>query len=143
MFESAELGHKIAKETFRDEVPKLRAALLDAQFDLRENGKIPVVILVSGCDGSGKGETINVLYEWMDPRFLSTLAFSAPSDEERERPYMWRYWRASIAAVTRRMAPPLPAASEPSKARISERFLNSGWRTSSDSRPWYLASSFS
>jgi hypothetical protein len=25
---------------------------------------------------------------------LSTLAFSAPSDEERERPYMWRYWRA-------------------------------------------------
>jgi len=94
MFESAELGHKIAKETFRVEEPKLRAALLDAQFDLRENGKIPVVILVSGCDGSGKGETINVLYEWMDPRFLSTLAFSAPSDEERERPYMWRYWRA-------------------------------------------------
>lgn len=94
MFESAELGHKIDKESFRVEVPKLRAALLDAQFDLRENGKFPVVILVSGCDGSGKGETINVLYEWMDPRFLSTLAFSAPSDEERERPYMWRYWRA-------------------------------------------------
>jgi polyphosphate:AMP phosphotransferase len=30
----------------------------------------------------------------MDPRYLSTLAFAAPSDEERERPYMWRYWRA-------------------------------------------------
>ena len=94
MFESAELGHKIDKETFRVEVPKLRSGLLDAQFDLRENGKFPVVILVSGCDGAGKGETINVLYEWMDPRYLSTLAFSALSDEERERPYMWRYWRA-------------------------------------------------
>ena len=56
--------------------------------------RFPVVILISGVDGSGKGETINVLYEWMDPRYLSTLAFSAPSDEERERPYMWRYWRA-------------------------------------------------
>ncbi|MDR0576743.1 MAG: polyphosphate:AMP phosphotransferase [Candidatus Accumulibacter sp.] len=93
MFESAELGHRIDKETFRAEVPKLREALLDAQFDLREQGKFPVVILVSGVDGAGKGETINVLCEWMDPRFLSTRAFSAPSDEERERPAMWRFWR--------------------------------------------------
>jgi polyphosphate:AMP phosphotransferase len=30
----------------------------------------------------------------MDPRFISTLAFSAPTDEERSRPFMWRYWRA-------------------------------------------------
>ena len=94
MFESAELGHTIDKETYRQEVPQLRADLLDAQFDFREKGKFPIVILVSGVDGGGKGETINVLYEWMDPRYLSTLAFSAPTDEERERPYMWRFWRA-------------------------------------------------
>jgi len=94
MFESAELGHTIDKKTFRAEIPKLREALLDAQFDLRENGSFPVVILISGVDGAGKSETINVLYEWMDPRFLSTLAFTAPSDEERERPFMWRFWRA-------------------------------------------------
>jgi polyphosphate:AMP phosphotransferase len=94
MFESAELGHKIDKQTYKKEVPTLRAALQDAQYDLKENGKIPVVVLVSGQDGAGKGETINILYEWMDPRFISTLAFSAPTDEERERPFMWRYWRA-------------------------------------------------
>lgn len=94
MFESAELGHKIDKETFRAEEPKLRAALLEAQFHLRENGTFPVVILISGVDGSGKGETINTLYEWMDPRYLSTHAFSAPTAEERAHPSMWRYWRA-------------------------------------------------
>lgn len=94
MFESAELGHKIDKETYKKEVPALRAALQDAQYDLKENGKIPVVVLVSGQDGAGKGETINMLYEWMDPRYISTLAFSAPNDEERQRPFMWRYWRA-------------------------------------------------
>ena len=77
MFESAELGHSIDKDVFREEVPKLRAALLDAQFELREKGQFPVIILVSGVDGAGKSETINVLYEWMDPRYLSTLAFSA------------------------------------------------------------------
>lgn len=94
MFESAELGHKIDKATFRAEVPKLRAELLDVQYDMLEKKDFPVVILVSGVDGSGKGETINLLYSWMDPRHISTLAFSAPTDEERERPFMWRYWRA-------------------------------------------------
>jgi polyphosphate kinase 2 (PPK2 family) len=94
MFESAELGHKIDKETFRAEEPKLRAALLEAQDQLRENGSFPVIILISGVDGSGKGETINTLYEWMDPRYMSTHAFYAPTAEERSRPSMWRYWRA-------------------------------------------------
>ena len=94
MFESAELGHTIDKDTFREALPKLRAALLDAQFELRERGNFPVVILISGVDGAGKGETINTLYEWMDSHYLSTLAFSAPTDEESQRPYMWRFWRA-------------------------------------------------
>jgi polyphosphate:AMP phosphotransferase len=94
MFESAEIGHKIDKDAYKKAVPALRAALQDAQYDLKENGKIPVVVLVSGQDGAGKGETINILYEWMDPRFISTLAFSAPTDEESSRPFMWRYWRA-------------------------------------------------
>jgi polyphosphate:AMP phosphotransferase len=94
MFETAEIGHSIDKATYRAAVPGLRAALLEAQVDLFENKKIPVVVLISGQDGAGKGETINVLYEWMDPRFLSTLAFAEPTDEERERPAMWRYWRS-------------------------------------------------
>ena len=94
MFESAELGHTIDKETFKKEVPKLRAALLDVQYDMLEKKDFPVIILISGVDGSGKGETINLLYSWMDPRHISTLAFSAPTDEERARPHMWRYWRA-------------------------------------------------
>lgn len=94
MFESAEIGHKIDKVTWKNTVPQLRTALLDAQYELKEQGRIPVIVLVSGQDGAGKGETINLLYEWMDPRYLSTLAFAEPTDEERERPVMWRYWRA-------------------------------------------------
>src|SRR5574343_1380781 len=94
MFESAELGHKVSKKTFKAEVPKLRSDLLDVQYDILQKREFPVVILVSGVDGSGKGETINLLYSWMDPRHISTLAFSEPTDEEQSRPYMWRYWRA-------------------------------------------------
>ena len=94
MFESAELGHKISKETYKQEVPALREALLDAQFELAQSKKFPVVILIGGVDGSGKGETANLLNEWMDPRYIHTHAFGVPSDEETERPTMWRYWRA-------------------------------------------------
>ena len=94
MFESAMLGHKIDKETFKVEVPKLRAGLLEAQEKLRENGTFPVIILISGVDRAGKGDTINSLYEWMDQRYMSTRTFSAPTQEERQHPSMWRFWRA-------------------------------------------------
>ena len=94
MFESAELGHRIDKETYRREEPALREALLNAQYDLAEAKRFPVVIVIGGVDGAGKGETVNTLNEWMDPRHIHTQSFPEPSDEERERPRMWRYWRA-------------------------------------------------
>ena len=94
MFESAELGHKLSKEAYKRIEPKLRADLLDAQYELIRQARFPVIILISGVRGAGKGETINLLNEWMDPRHIHTHAFDNPSDEERERPPMWRYWRA-------------------------------------------------
>ena len=94
MFESAELGHKIDKATYDAEVPKLREALLDAQFELFQKSKFPVIILIGGVDGAGRGETVNLLNEWMDPRFVETHGMGEPSDEELDRPMMWRFWRA-------------------------------------------------
>lgn len=93
MFESAELGHKVSKSDFKAEVPKLREQLLDVQFELGDKKPFPVVIIVSGVDGAGKGETVNTLNFWMDPRNIHAHAMADPSDEELERPAMWRYWR--------------------------------------------------
>jgi polyphosphate:AMP phosphotransferase len=53
-----------------------------------------VIILIAGVDGAGKGETVNLLNEWMDPRHIRTRALSTMTDEERERPPLWRFWRA-------------------------------------------------
>ncbi len=94
MFESAEIGHKLSKSEYRREEPKLRQELLRAQYELLDNGKFPVVILVNGVDGAGKGETVNLLNEWMDPRHIRTHAFGAMTDAEREHPEMWRFWQA-------------------------------------------------
>ena len=92
MFEIAELGHHVSKADYALQVSDLRIQLLSIQQQLRICG-FPVLILISGVDGGGKGEVINLLNEWMDPRYISTIAFDKPTAEERERPKFWRYWR--------------------------------------------------
>ncbi|MEO7328530.1 MAG: polyphosphate:AMP phosphotransferase [Minicystis sp.] len=95
MFESAELGHVIDKEQYGKEEPALREALLNAQYDLLQSKRFPVIILVSGVDGAGKGETVNLLHEWMDPRHIETHAFDVEGAEaEGQRPAFYRFWRA-------------------------------------------------
>lgn len=93
MFESAELGHKVDRELFRAEEATLRQALLDAQYRLLERSDFQVVAMFCGVPTAGKGEMVNLLMEWMDPRHITTHAFGQPNDEERCRPPMWRYWR--------------------------------------------------
>jgi AMP-polyphosphate phosphotransferase len=94
MFESAELGHSISDAQYEKELPKLREELLKAQYELLADKTFPVIIVIGGVDGAGKGETVNILNEWMDPRHIHTHAFGEMSVEEREHPRMWRYWRA-------------------------------------------------
>ncbi|MDX5364350.1 MAG: polyphosphate:AMP phosphotransferase [Pseudazoarcus pumilus] len=93
MFDSAEIGHKVGKREFRKAEDVLRTALLDAQYELLESRAFSVVVLVNGVEGAGKGETVNLLTKWMDPRHIEVRGFDEPSTEEAERPYMWRFWR--------------------------------------------------
>ncbi|MEJ2345262.1 MAG: polyphosphate:AMP phosphotransferase [Gammaproteobacteria bacterium] len=93
MFEAAELGHKVRKHEYEAREPGLRTDLLHAQEALKE-ANFPVLVLVSGVDGAGKGDMINQLNAWFDPRDVRGYAFGDPSDEERERPEYWRFWRA-------------------------------------------------
>ena len=94
MFESAELGHSVSDREYAEAEPKLREALLEAQYELLDDETFPVILVIGGVDGAGKGETVNILNKWMDPRHITTHAFGEMSDEEAERPRMWRYWRA-------------------------------------------------
>ena len=94
MFESAEQTHKIDKATFKAEEAKLREALLDAQFDLIEQKRFAVLIVLAGIDGAGKSGALARLNEWLDPRHVETAVFDEPSPDEAARPPFWRYWRA-------------------------------------------------
>lgn len=83
----------ISKKDYDSLVPRLREQLIQMQVELK-NARFPVLVVIAGIDGAGKGDVINTLNEWLDPRGLETFAFAQPSDEERERPPFWRFWRA-------------------------------------------------
>src|SRR6188768_4081642 len=91
MLKSAELGRVLGKQDYDSALGDLRTALLKAQAEL-EQASFPVIVLINGADGAGKGETLNTLSEWLDARFLQTEAIGEPSEAERARPEFWRYW---------------------------------------------------
>ena len=82
----------------KSQIPALRQALLEAQYELRERGDFPVIIMLNGFDGAGRSETMNLLSSWLDPRLIQihtrTSAFADEDDDNRGRPWLWRYWRA-------------------------------------------------
>lgn len=92
MLEAAEVGNKLDKKSFRREAPAVRTALLAVQKRIASTPLAPVIV-VAGAEGAGKGETVALLLEWMDARGIETNVAWAPTDEERERPEYWRFWR--------------------------------------------------
>ncbi|MEM8572047.1 MAG: polyphosphate:AMP phosphotransferase [Pseudomonadota bacterium] len=71
----------------------LRESLLDAQFDLAEKESETILVLLNGPDGAGKGQVLNRLHSWLDPRAIKTMAYDIEAYEEVRRPGGWRYWR--------------------------------------------------
>jgi len=94
MFENVELGHRLDKGTYRERSEAVRLQLLDLEYRLVQERSFATLILINGVDKAGKGETMNLLNSWLDPRHLDSHAIDRPSSEEEERPYMWRFWRA-------------------------------------------------
>lgn len=92
MFETLEVGKKINKADFNELQLPLRQQLLQAQFELEERD-YPVIIVVAGLDGAGKGSLVHRLNEWMDPRGIRTNTYWEHSDDEEERPFFYRFWR--------------------------------------------------
>jgi polyphosphate:AMP phosphotransferase len=66
--------------------------MVEIQNLIRE-AKLPVVVMFCGVDGAGKHESVDLFNEWMDPRWISTLAYGEETEEEKLRPEMWKYWK--------------------------------------------------
>ncbi len=96
MFQAAELHRSLDEGDYKARLPDLRLEALKAQWKLREEGRA-LLIIIEGIDGAGRGALVNRLNEWFDTRGIEVHTFWRPSDEERERPFLWRFWRSMPA----------------------------------------------
>lgn len=51
------------------------------------------LIVIEGWDAAGKGGAIKRLTANWDPRYFEVFPISAPSAEEKERHFLWRFWQ--------------------------------------------------
>lgn len=92
MFDEAEQNPTLSDIEFAKIEKPLRIQLLNEQYRHLKIKDRALVIVVAGIDSAGKGDTVNLLNEWLDPRHVRTLAFPEPSKEEKSFPQERRLW---------------------------------------------------
>ncbi|MFH0879909.1 MAG: phosphate--AMP phosphotransferase [Lentisphaerota bacterium] len=96
MLSKVDLSKKLSKPVYRKRLDEYTVRLGELQRDARELG-IPVLIVFEGWDAAGKGTLINKLILAMDPRGFTVQPTNAPTEEERLRPFLWRFWSKTPA----------------------------------------------
>ncbi len=96
MLEQIDLSKCIDKEEYKTILPELELQLGELQREARTLN-IPVCIVFEGWDAAGKGTLINRLIQTFDPRGCVVYPTNAPNEEERLRPFLWRFWTKTPA----------------------------------------------
>ncbi len=60
----------------------------------RGGGSRSVLLVIQGMDTSGKGGIMRHVVGAVDPQGVAITSFKAPTDEEKEHPFLWRIRRA-------------------------------------------------
>lgn len=94
MLDHIDLTQKLSKARWKETRDELELRLGALQRQARE-AKIPVLVVVEGWDGAGKGELINSLIIPMDPRGFKVESTRVVSPDVRRYPPLWRFWQAT------------------------------------------------
>jgi len=89
----AKAKQRLPKRTYLNRARILREQLVQLQVALK---KVPfkVLLILAGPEGAGRGNLLNTLAEWLDPRGVETFSYHAPTDSERAHPPQWRFWHS-------------------------------------------------
>ncbi|HUV07433.1 MAG TPA: phosphate--AMP phosphotransferase [Spirochaetia bacterium] len=91
MLEALDLSKKIPKQEYKSVIAEMQTRLGELQRKAREL-RIPIIVVFEGWDAAGKGTLINKLMLAMDPRGFTVNPTNPPNEEERLRPFLWRFW---------------------------------------------------
>ena len=90
MLEQVDLTLNISKKEYNQLVEQLGYRLGELQRRCRDAG-IPIVVVLEGWDSSGKDGSVNQLVRLIDPRGFKVYATDLPTENERMRPFLWRF----------------------------------------------------
>ena len=96
MLEKIDLNKKADKKMYRGALDEAQLQLGLLQRECKAAG-IPVIIVFEGMGAAGKGVQINRLIQALDPRGFDVYACERATEEERMRPFLWRYWTKTPA----------------------------------------------
>jgi polyphosphate:AMP phosphotransferase len=91
MLEKLDLSKKLTKTEYKKAMDQLEIQAGQLQRDAQRLG-IPIIILFEGWDASGKGTMINHMALSLDSRGFNVHPIMPPNQEERFRPFLWRFW---------------------------------------------------
>jgi AMP-polyphosphate phosphotransferase len=76
---------------YADDLSDLQKQLAEQQ-SLHILHKCRTLIVFEGWDAAGKGGAIKRLTAFMDPRYFQVYPISAPTAEEKDKHFLWRFW---------------------------------------------------
>ncbi|HZW05136.1 MAG TPA: hypothetical protein VFF68_14485 [Anaerolineaceae bacterium] len=91
MLEKVDLDVSLPKEDF-----KIRRDAAGERFTLLQRAtwvaNIPIILIFEGWDAAGKGSSINLLSQYLDPRGFKIHAIKGATSQEKQMPWLWRFW---------------------------------------------------
>lgn len=79
------------EEELKARLKTAREKLAGQQTLIKEH-KLPVLVLVEGWGTAGKGSVIGQMIRNIDPRFFKVAPMDQPTEEERRKPFLCRYF---------------------------------------------------
>ena len=91
IIEKLDLTKKISEEEYKEKKDKLEKEVRDMMFEYYKRG-ISTVLAFEGVDAAGKDGAIERLVKKVDPRLYTVHAISAPTKNELDHHYLWRFY---------------------------------------------------
>ena len=92
ILDTVDLSKTLSKEEYERKLPEQQGAL-NLLFRRPALRKRSVIAVFEGVDAAGKGGAIRRVTSALDARTYDVIPIAAPTDEEKARPYLWRFWR--------------------------------------------------